>query len=104
MTYEKGLDRYYGLTELGVETGLFKKVSNRIELPTGEKVYAKVMYSDPSKYFSSEIMDALDKKAKEKICYGIGEGEQKREEKPKPKTKSEEELAETIALIDNEVE
>ena len=58
----------------------------------------------PSKYFSSEIMDALDKKAKEKFCYGIGEGEQKREEKPKPKTKSEEELAETIALIDNEVE
>ena len=104
LTYEKGLDRYYGLTELGVETGLFKKVSNRIELPTGEKVYAKVMYSDPSKYFSSEIMDALDKKAKEKFCYGIGEGEQKREEKPKPKTKSEEELAESIALIDNEVE
>ena len=100
LTYEKGLDRYYGLTELGVETGLFKKVSNRIELPTGEKVYAKVMYSDPSKYFSSEIMDELDKRAKEKFCYGIGE----QREEIKPKQKSEEELAEAIALIDNEVE
>ena len=98
LTYEKGLDRYYGLVELGVETGLFKKVSNRVELPTGEKIYAKVMYTEPSKYFTDEVMVELEKRAKEKFCYGM-----ETESNP-TKKESQEDLAEAITLIENEVE
>ena len=98
MTYEKGLDRYYGLVELGVETGLFKKVSNRVELPTGEKIFAKVIYAEPGKYFTDEIMEELEKIAKEKFCYGI------ESESASTKKETQEELAEAIALIENEVE
>ena len=98
LTYEKGLDRYYGLVELGVETGLFKKVSNRVELPTGEKIFAKVIYAEPGKYFTDEIMEELEKIAKEKFCYGI------ETESTSTKKETQEELAEAIALIENEVE
>ena len=41
LTYEKGLDRYYGLLDLAVQYGIFKQVSTRYELPDGSKQYAK---------------------------------------------------------------
>ena len=33
LTYKTGLDKYYGLIELGEEAGVFKKVSTRYEMP-----------------------------------------------------------------------
>ena len=90
--------------DLGVETGLFKKVSNRVELPTGEKIYAKVMYTEPSKYFTDDVMVELEKRAKEKFCYGINEPITVESISTKSKQKVDEELTETITLIDNEVE
>ena len=52
-------------------SSLFKIVSNRVELPTGEKIYAKVIYAEPSKYFTDDVMVELEKRAKEKFCYGL---------------------------------
>ena len=43
LTYSKGLDQYYGLLDLAEESGLFKKVSTRYELPDGSKQYAKTI-------------------------------------------------------------
>ena len=37
LSYEKGLDRYYGLLDLAIKHGIFKQVSTRIELPDGTK-------------------------------------------------------------------
>ena len=37
LTYNKGLDRYYGLLELAEKYKVFKKVSTRYELPDGSK-------------------------------------------------------------------
>ena len=39
LTYNEGLNRYYGLAELGEKYGIFKKVSTRLEMPDGEKVF-----------------------------------------------------------------
>ena len=33
LTYDKGLDKYYGLLDLALKYGIFKNVSTRIELP-----------------------------------------------------------------------
>ena len=41
LDYESGLSPYYGLTDIAVKHGVFKKVSTRIELPDGKKVYEK---------------------------------------------------------------
>ena len=70
LSYTKGLDRHYGLLELAVEAGIFKSVSTRIELPDGTKTFGKTINNDPGKYFTDEIMEKLDKFAKEKFSYG----------------------------------
>ena len=41
LTYKEGLNRYYGLAELAEKYGIFKKVSTRLEMPDGEKVFLK---------------------------------------------------------------
>ena len=70
LTYEKGLDRYYGLLDLAVQYGIFKQVSTRIELPDGSKQYAKTINNNPEKYFTEDIMKQLDECAEKEFKYG----------------------------------
>ena len=66
---ERGLDRYYGLLELGEKHGVFTRAANRYQM--GEaKVYPKAIYSEPEKYFTPEIMQALDECAAKELLYG----------------------------------
>ena len=66
---ERGLDRYYGLLELGELGGLWKNVAGRYEID-GKKVYAKQVYKEPEKYFTAEVMQALDEIAQREFSYG----------------------------------
>ncbi len=66
---ERGLDRYYGLLELGELGGLWKNVAGRYEID-GKKVYAKAIYKDPEQYFTPEVMEKLDEIAREEFSYG----------------------------------
>lgn len=67
--YDRGLDKYYGLLELGEKHGVFERVGNRYKI--GESsVYPKSILSDPEKYFTPEIMQALDEAAAMEFRYG----------------------------------
>ena len=66
---ERGLDKYYGLLELGELGGLWKNVAGRYEI-NGKKLYAKEIFKDPEKYFTTEVMQALDETAQKEFCYG----------------------------------
>ena len=66
---ERGLDRYYGLLELGEIGGLWKNVAGRYEI-NGKKLYAKQIYAEPEKYFTPEVMQALDEIAQQEFSYG----------------------------------
>ena len=66
---ERGLDRYYGLLDLGEIGGLWKNVAGRYEID-GKKIYAKNIYAEPEKYFTSDIMKKLDDIATEQFSYG----------------------------------
>ena len=70
LTYSKGLDQYYGLLDLAEESGLFKKVSTRYELPDGSKQYAKTINNEPEKYFTKEMLEKIDEYTKRKFTYG----------------------------------
>ena len=70
LTYEKGLDRHYGLLELAEEAGIFKKVSTRYETPDGTKVFGKSINTEPEKYFTKEVLKQIDDHAKQKFSYG----------------------------------
>jgi RecA/RadA recombinase len=71
LSYSKGLDRYYGLLELGEKHGVFKKVSTRYEMPDGSKVFEKQVYAIPEKYFTQDILVKLDEAARKEFSYGM---------------------------------
>jgi len=66
---DRGLDKYYGLLDLGEIGGLWKNVAGRYEIG-GKKVYAKEIYKNPEKYFTPEVMQALDETAQKEFSYG----------------------------------
>ena len=70
LTYNKGLDKYYGLLELAEKYDIFKKVSTRYELPDGSKQFGKTILNDPETYFTDEIMSKLDEAASKEFKYG----------------------------------
>ena len=70
LTYNKGLDKYYGLLDLALKYGMFKQVSTRIELPDGSKQYAKTINNEPEKFFTQDIMDLLNEAASKEFKYG----------------------------------
>ena len=70
LTYDKGLDRYYGLLDLAIKHNIFKSVSTRIELPDGTKQYAKTINNEPDKFFTKDILNQIDKVAKKEFLYG----------------------------------
>jgi RecA/RadA recombinase len=66
---ERGLDRYYGLLELGEIGGLWKNVAGRYEMD-GKKIYAKQILANPQEYFTEEVMQKLDEIARKEFSYG----------------------------------
>ena len=68
---ERGLDKYYGLLELGEIGGLWKNVAGRYEI-AGKKLYAKQILANPEDYFTPEVLQALDETAQKEFSYGQG--------------------------------
>ena len=66
---ERGLDKYYGLLELGELGGLWKNVAGRYEID-GKKIYAKQILASPEEYFTDDVMEKLDAIARETFAYG----------------------------------
>ena len=67
--YDRGLDRYYGLLELGEKHGVLERKGNRFII--GESsVYPSAILKDPDKYFTGEIMEKLDWAAGQEFKYG----------------------------------
>lgn len=65
----RGLDKYYGLLELGEKYGVFQRKGNRI-LVGESSVYPSVILADPEKYFTPEVMEQLDWAAGQEFKYG----------------------------------
>lgn len=66
---ERGLDRYYGLLELGQLGGLWENKAGRYEI-NGKKIYGKQILANPDEYFTEEIMQKLDEIARAEFSYG----------------------------------
>ena len=70
LSYDKGLDRYYGLLELAIKHGIFKQVSTRIQLPDGKTQFGKTIINNPEEYFTEEVMKQIDDAAAKEFRYG----------------------------------
>jgi RecA/RadA recombinase len=66
---ERGLDKYYGLLELGIEYGVFGKNGNRVTIGQSS-VYPSAVLADPEKYFTPEVMEKLEEAAQKEFSYG----------------------------------
>ncbi|WJZ48367.1 recombinase [Synechococcus phage DSL-LC02] len=66
---ERGLDRYYGLLELGESGGMWKNVAGRYEI-NGKKIYGKEILKNPEEYFTDDIMAQLEEIARSEFSYG----------------------------------
>lgn len=73
LNYDTGLDRYYGLVDLALESGVFTKTSTRITLPDGSSAFEKNIYENPEKYFTKEVLEKLEKAASKEFKYGSNE-------------------------------
>lgn len=70
LNYDSGLNLYYGLLDLALKHGIFKKVSTRIELPNGDKTFEKTINDDPEKFFTPDVMAQLELAAAKEFKYG----------------------------------
>ena len=69
LTYDKGLDRYYGLLELAEKYEIIKKVGTRYDID-GAKLYGKEILKNPEKYFTEQLMHDLNIAAETEFRYG----------------------------------
>ena len=90
LTYDKGLDRYYGLVNLALDAKIWGKIGNRIDVD-GTKLYEKAIYKEPKKYFTGEVLDQIEGYVKKEFTYGAFEPEVDVD-------------VETISLIDSDTE
>ena len=75
LTYDKGLDRYYGLLELAEKYEILKKIGTRYDVD-GAKLYGKEILKNPKKYFTEKLMHDLNIAAETEFKYGSpAEGE-----------------------------
>lgn len=70
LNYDTGLNRYYGLTDIALNHGIFKKVSTRIELPDGTTAFEKNINENPQKYFTDDVMKRLEEAVAKEFKYG----------------------------------
>lgn len=70
ITYDHGLDRYYGLLDIAEKYGIIKKVSTRYELPDGSKVFGKAINENPEKYYTEDLLSKIDEACQREFLYG----------------------------------
>jgi len=70
LSYDKGLDRYYGLLDLALASGIFEKSSTRIKLPNGKTEFGKTINNNPEKYFTEDVMERLETVVEGYFKYG----------------------------------
>ena len=70
LNYDSGLDRHYGLINLGIDHGILKKVSNKIQFPDGRSDFESRINKDPAKWFTEDVLAALENAAAKEFKYG----------------------------------
>jgi RecA/RadA recombinase len=67
--YSGGLDRYYGLLEHAEAAGVVKKEGNKYVFPDGTKAFEKAIAKDPQKFWTKDVLDALDTYIQQEFKY-----------------------------------
>jgi RecA/RadA recombinase len=72
VSFNKGLDKYYGLFDIAVAAGIFTKKAKGYEY-YGKTVYEKDILANPENYYTPEVLKIIDEKVKLIFEYGHNE-------------------------------
>ena len=61
LSYDGGLDRYYGLLDLALDNNIVTKDGNRYVFPDGQKAFGKHIEESPEQYFTKDFLNILEK-------------------------------------------
>jgi hypothetical protein len=70
LNFETGLNKYYGLLDIALKYGIFNKVSTKIQLPDGKTAFESQINKNPEKYFTDDVLRAIEMCVKKEFCYG----------------------------------
>jgi RecA/RadA recombinase len=73
LNHTSGLDRYYGLIDIGLETGVLTNIANKIKFPNGDMAFKTTVNKNPEKYFTKDVLDRIEAKVGDLFKYGEGE-------------------------------
>lgn len=72
LSYADGLDPYAGMLEIAVEAGLVKALGRKeYQFPDGEVVHENELAENPTKYYSEELIEAIDAAAGKLFKYSV---------------------------------
>ena len=70
LTFDKGLDRYFGLVPFAVDAGILENDAGRIKFPDGSKHFEKTINLDPERFWTPDLLARLDVAAGDYFKYG----------------------------------
>lgn len=70
VTYDKGLDRYFGLLPLAEKAEIAKKVGKKYVFSNGVEGMEGNILKNPEKYYTPDVMEALEKFCNKEFTYG----------------------------------
>lgn len=73
LSFSTGLDKYYGLVDLAIASGIWRKSSTKIVVSDGSAVFEKRIYNNPEQFFTKEVLDQIDKFCPQLFSYGAGD-------------------------------
>ncbi len=85
LSFNTGVDRYYGLLDVAVEGGILKKRSagrygNVITMPDGTEIPVKQFMSSSEKYWTKDILDRVDDEFKKRHALGSNDAVEENED------------------------
>ncbi len=69
LNFDTGLNRYYGLLDIGLKQGVFKRVDKQWKVGK-QTAKESAIYENPEKYFTPEVMAELEVAAGKEFLYG----------------------------------
>lgn len=79
LTFSRGLDKYFGLLDLALETGLVKKAPKGYLFSDGRKETETEIYKNPTEYFTDDFLQQLDKLTRTRFEYGMEDNDKAEE-------------------------
>lgn len=70
LDHQTGIHKYYGVLDFMESQGKVKRISKKVELPGGASAFESVVYKNPEKYFTKEVLDAAEEAASGEFLYG----------------------------------